>query len=324
MSADAAGRLTRLISLVPWLVEHPGASRAETAARFGITEEQLEEDLNLLFLSGRPGHMPDDLIDVIRDGDRIYVENAQELSVPARLSADEASALLVALRALRGSALAAEHLDALDSAEEKLRVAAGEGAATALDLELPPEDPAVQRALARAVERGEALRISYHVAARDEMTERIVSPQRLLVADGTWYVDAWCHTSGGDRRFRLDAIHALEPVRAPAAPAAPDRADRSARRRTDLLPGASRTSRRVRLRLAPERAYLAERIPARTREHADDGSLTLELTIVEPEWLHRFLLQHGDAVLEVSPPEAAAEALRRIRSRRAGEESSDG
>lgn len=320
MSADAAGRLTRLISLVPWLVEHPGASRAETATRFGITEEQLEEDLNLLFLSGRPGHMPDDLIDVIRDGDRIYVENAQELSVPVRLSADEASALLVALRALRGSALAAEHLDALDSAEEKLRVAAGEGAATALDLELPPEDPAVQRALARAVERGEALRISYHVAARDEMTERIVSPQRLLVADGTWYVDAWCHTAGGDRRFRLDAIHALEPARAPAAPSAPDR---PVRRRTDLLPGAGRNSRRVRLTLAPEQAHLAERIPARTREHADDGSLTLELTIVEPEWLHRFLLQHGDAVLEVSPPEAAAEALRRIRSRRPGEETGD-
>ena len=42
--AAAAGRprLRRVLALVPWIAEHPGASLEEIAARFGVTEAELE------------------------------------------------------------------------------------------------------------------------------------------------------------------------------------------------------------------------------------------------------------------------------------------
>ena len=38
------------------------------------------------------------------------------------------------------------------------------------------------------------------------MSEREVSPQRLVNYRATWYLDAWCHASDGLRRFALDAV----------------------------------------------------------------------------------------------------------------------
>ncbi|MEY4562662.1 MAG: hypothetical protein RLZZ618_1939 [Pseudomonadota bacterium] len=37
-------------------------------------------------------------------------------------------------------------------------------------------------------------------------SEREVSPQRLVNYRNTWYLDAWCHSSDGLRRFALDAV----------------------------------------------------------------------------------------------------------------------
>jgi predicted DNA-binding transcriptional regulator YafY len=38
------------------------------------------------------------------------------------------------------------------------------------------------------------------------ISEREVSPQRLVHYRSTWYLDAWCHASEGLRRFALDAM----------------------------------------------------------------------------------------------------------------------
>ena len=38
------------------------------------------------------------------------------------------------------------------------------------------------------------------------LSEREVSPQRLVNCRNTWYLDAWCHVSDGLRRFALDAV----------------------------------------------------------------------------------------------------------------------
>src|SRR5699024_3633030 len=56
----------------------------------------LIDDLQLLFVTGRPGHMPDDLIDASWEGGQIFISNAEEVSVPVRLSAEEAGILVLA------------------------------------------------------------------------------------------------------------------------------------------------------------------------------------------------------------------------------------
>lgn len=50
------------------------------------------------------------------------------------------------------------------------------------------------------------LHITYFTRSRNEHGERTLSPQRLVHHRNTWYLDAWCHTSKGLKRFALDAI----------------------------------------------------------------------------------------------------------------------
>jgi predicted DNA-binding transcriptional regulator YafY len=52
------------------------------------------------------------------------------------------------------------------------------------------------------------MHLRYLTRGRGEVSERDVSPQRLVHYRNTWYVDAWCHRTEGLRRFALDAIEA--------------------------------------------------------------------------------------------------------------------
>jgi predicted DNA-binding transcriptional regulator YafY len=50
------------------------------------------------------------------------------------------------------------------------------------------------------------LHLDYFVRARDELTHRDVSPQRLVHYRENWYLDAWCHRADALRSFALDAV----------------------------------------------------------------------------------------------------------------------
>ncbi len=93
-------QLPRLLALVPYLLARPGVRVADVAATFGVTEERLRKDLDLLWVCGLPGHGPGDLIDVEFEGDTITLLEPAGVTRPLRLTVDEALALVVALRAL--------------------------------------------------------------------------------------------------------------------------------------------------------------------------------------------------------------------------------
>ena len=50
------------------------------------------------------------------------------------------------------------------------------------------------------------LQISYYSRARDDVSEREVSPQLLIHYRGNWYLGAWCHSQEAMRSFSMDAI----------------------------------------------------------------------------------------------------------------------
>ena len=63
MNESATARLSRLLTMVPWLLTHQGVEIDVAAAEFGVSEAQIEADLALLFLCCTPGGYHDDLID---------------------------------------------------------------------------------------------------------------------------------------------------------------------------------------------------------------------------------------------------------------------
>ena len=98
--AASADRLGRLLNLVPYLLARPGIRIVEAADDLGVTERQLREDLELLWVCGLPGYGPGDLIDMALDGDRVTITYDAGIDRPLRLTPDEALALIVALRML--------------------------------------------------------------------------------------------------------------------------------------------------------------------------------------------------------------------------------
>src|SRR6201992_1791535 len=96
----SAERLRRLLALVPYVATRRVVGLAEAAATFGVTERELIDDLNLAWCMELKGPQPYCPIDLSYEGGEIVVSQAEAIDRPLRLAADEASALLVALRML--------------------------------------------------------------------------------------------------------------------------------------------------------------------------------------------------------------------------------
>jgi proteasome accessory factor C len=293
--SSARERLTRLLSLVPYLDAHPGADLEETAAYFGIDSDTLIDDLQLLFVTGRPGHMPDDLIDASWEGGQIYISNAEEVSVPVQLSAEEAGVLVLALDMI--SSLPGLDSEAVATAADKLRTAAGENLRTAVDVSPIDADEELLAALRQAIADEGALTIDYYVASRDELTTRTIAPTNL-VPGADWYVDAWCYSAGAPRRFALGSIRSWEKAEHPPLSVGESKAE----------------THEITLGLSARGAWLADELDVTNREYCDnaDTSVRIRIVVHSVDWLSRFLLCHADVVTDIDDTEAVIEALRRL------------
>ncbi|MDQ1686470.1 MAG: proteasome accessory factor, partial [Frankiaceae bacterium] len=215
--SGATDHLPRLLALVPWIVSHPDTPVGDVARQFGVTEEQIRKDLDLLFVCGLPGYGPGDLMEVVYEGDRVSMSNADTISRPLRLAPDEALALIAALRALLGTPGLVE-TGAVDRALAKLEDAAGghvAGAELAVATD-PVVAPSIVETVRSAAVAGRRLRMRYWVPARDEATERDVDPVRVFTGDGAVYLVGWDRSVDDVRTFRLDRALAVEVLDVPA------------------------------------------------------------------------------------------------------------
>lgn len=207
-------RLGRLLNLVPYLLTRPGIAVATAAADLAVTERQLREDLELLWLCGLPGYGPGDLIDMALDGDRITITYDAGIDRPLRLTPEEALSLVVALRLLAQTPGMSQR-DAITRALAKIEEAAGAEADAPVTVGLRGDNDRLED-LRSAVERRRALQITYYTASRDETTQRVVDPMRVLVVGGRPYLEAWCRTAGGsDCSGPTGSTRASKPERPP-------------------------------------------------------------------------------------------------------------
>ncbi|MBA2896324.1 helix-turn-helix transcriptional regulator [Nonomuraea soli] len=304
--SGAADRLPRLLALVPYLMSHPGAQVGEVAQVFGLSEKQLIDDLQLVWMCGLPGHTPGDLIDVSWDGGEIVIDNADTIARPLRLGIDEASALLVALRMIGAMPEVAQG-DALPRVVAKLEQAAGAGAAAVsnqveIDVDATPDAlPLVREALVR----GRRVSLRYYVPGRDEVTPREVDPTRLVMADGRTYLEGWCYRAEGMRLFRLDRVMSVEVLDVPSSP--PAEAEP-----IDVTQGVFRpspTDRLVELEVTAAGRWVAEYYPYEEATELGEGRLRITLRARDDDWVLKLMLRLGDTGRVVSP-ESLAEKVR--------------
>jgi proteasome accessory factor C len=303
----AEHEVQRILALVPWVVAHPGTTKAELAQRFGISEAQLDDDLDLVLMIGVPPYSPGDYLDVDDADGRVTIRLADYFRRPLRLTPNEGLALLAAGRALLavpGSDPAGPLATALDKLEAALDLPG-----LVVDVGEPPFLSEVRAAVAHH----ERLDIDYWSAGRDEMARREIDPSVVFFATGAWYVSAFCHRVGGERMFRVDRIRA---VRATGQHFDPPE---------DAEPGVVFNPRPddpvVTLRLEPAAAWVPQSYPTQSVRERRDGRLDVDLVVSEEAWLDRLLLRLGSEAKVVAPKHrraTAAAAAARVLARYRG------
>ncbi|HVX45937.1 MAG TPA: YafY family protein [Mycobacteriales bacterium] len=303
MSGSVADRLPRLLALVPYLLARPGIAVAEAAQDFGVSEEQLRKDLELLWVCGLPGHGPGDLIDLSFDEDTIVVTYDAGISRPLRLTADEALALMVALRTLADVPGLAGR-DAVERALEKVEAASGGTPASGVAVRVE----AAERSLLivqRALDEHKALHLSYYSATRDASTERDVDPMRLLLVEGRSYLEAWCRRAEDVRLFRLDRVDDARILDEPAAP--PSDAQPRDLVSGVFAPSAEHTA--VTLRLSGPDRWVADYFACDEILELPGGDLQVTVRVADTTWVRQLALGSG-VENTILAPEWLAAAVR--------------
>jgi proteasome accessory factor C len=302
----AGAEVQRILAMVPWIVAHPGSSKAEIGQRFGITAEQVDDDLGLVLMIGVPPYSPGDYLDVVEDDDgAVTIRLADHFRRPLQLTPAEGLALLAAGRALL-AVPGSDPQGPLATALAKL-----ERALDLPDLVVEVGAPKYLDEVREAAARHERLEIDYWSAGRDELTTRQVDPAVVFFALGAWYAGAYCHRAEAERMFRVDRIRDLRPTGEHFD------TDATAFEYVDVYnPAASDP--RVTLRLAPAASWVAEAYPTQSVTERADGRLDVVLTVSEPAWLERLLLRLGPDAEVVEPAElrsAGVAAAERVLAR---------
>ncbi len=288
---SAAHTVARMLTLIPWLLERPGATVAEAAAAFGVDRRTILADLDTLGYCGLPGLGGGDLFEVSVVDDRILVEIAHQLDQPLRLNPREALRLV-----LIGEAVAAalgEELPALRSALDRIRAAAGIPTGVAVQME--DDLGGWLSRLRDAITAGRQVLLSYRGRGDQAPTQRVVHPWELQVTEGAWYVLGFDQRSGETRTFRLDRIAAVEVL------------DRDATLRPAGFelpapmyePGPADLE--VVLHLAPEVRWVAEQLRSDRMDELEDGGRRVVFHTDAPRWVIGLVLGAGPGASILRP-----------------------
>lgn len=303
---SATERLPRLLALVPYLLSRPGIPVADAAADFEVSEQQLRRDLELLWMCGLPGYGPGDLIDLSFDSESISVTYDAGMRRPLRMTATEATALLVALRALAETPGITD-TDAVQRALAKVEDAVGQarpaGVVVGLDSSEKALDPGIRDAVREAVTSRRALRMRYYTASRDEVSQRSVDPMRLVLIDGRSYLEAWCRAAEGVRLFRLDRIDEVEILDDAAMP--PPEAEPTDFSAGLFQPQPDQSS--AVLELDPEARWVAEYYPVDEFVELSGGYARVRMRYTDRSWMVRLVLGLGGRARVDSPADLAWE-----------------
>ena len=204
-SSRTVTRLSRILALIPYVLDRQVVEVSEVIERFGYTRDQLTRDLDTIFVCGLPGYGPGDLMEAYIDEDEVIIDAADYFSKPPRLTPIEALGLLAAGMTVVGSG---EGSPALESAVQKMSAVIMPEAATTFAIDVLDQSQNVG-VLREAAAGGKVVRIVYRSVGREEITEREIEPWIVFVMLGRWYVHGYCRLVEDHRTFRVDRIRDL-------------------------------------------------------------------------------------------------------------------
>ncbi len=169
--------------------------------------------------------------------------------------------------------------------------------------------------LGSALVRRRRVWLRYFKRSDQSLSEREVSPQRLVNYRNTWYLDAWCHTSKALRRFALDAVREARLLDTKAQLVALRELEAQLDAGYGIYGGAGARLRWATLHFSADAALWVaheEWHPQQKSRWLPDGRYELQVPYGEPTELVMDILRHGDSVTVVGDKALVAEISRRL------------
>ena len=202
MNESAVDRVTRVLDLVPFILENPGIEVSVLAAKFSVSEKQVLADLELIFMCGLPGYTPYELIDLAFEDGVVTVIDPQVLDKPRVFTEIEAVVLNLGLSIIKNAINDPGQIKSIDDLQKKI----GTKFTSISEISFTTSKPAFYDQVSEAITRNAAVNLTYNSISRDEVSYRTLIPKRIYLAQGNFYFIAIDTKSNQERHYRMDLI----------------------------------------------------------------------------------------------------------------------
>jgi predicted DNA-binding transcriptional regulator YafY len=317
-------REERLAKLRSWLVQSQVVTAARAMRDLGVSRATIKRDFD--YLRDR-FNLPVDWSPQ-RQGwvlQSTPTNNGQQYELPGLwLSAEEIHALLTMqhlLANLDAGGFLAPHIAPL---MKRMTQILGSGMPVAHDIarRIRVQTVGARRlhlqhfqAIGSAVLQRRRLLLRYSARGSGQISEREVSPQRLIHYRDNWYLDAWCHGREALRSFSADAVGWVQVLQTPAIEVPDSELDEVLGAGYGIFAG--KQVQWATLRFSAERARWVSAETWHPHQHGRrdaEGRWLLSLPYADPRELVMDILRHIPDVEVIAPEELEQEVEKRLRA----------
>ena len=297
MVDNAAIRALRTMDLIPYILENPGVSISSLATRFSVTQKQIENDLQLIFMCGLPGYTPYELIDIVFEDGIVSVIDPQVLDKPRRFNKNELIVIALGLQIL--IEINKSHPTQLEKLQSLSRKISKLGSSNSIMFNAVGTQSAYLDLIAKAISERQKLSIKYNSLVKDKKTNRIVDPQRTYFLNGNLYLSAFDLEVRSDRVFKVDLIEDCEIVDFEEY-VSPQKPEKTFEVILDVR--------------KHHRSFIERNSSVISASKELDDGFEVHIQISNLEWLKRSILSNAPGISISSPSQLAKEVLESAKS----------
>ena len=178
------------------------------AAKFSVTQKQIEKDLQLIFLCGLPGYTPYELIDLTFEDGIVSITEPQVLTKPRNFSSNEMVVIKLGLEILREiNVNEPVKLDKISTLLQKVHKETDQDSVLlAKEISSSPYCSVINTAISQRKQ----LSIEYQSVSKDQLSTRLIVPFKISMLNGNLYLSAYDMDRHSDRIFKLNLISKCE------------------------------------------------------------------------------------------------------------------
>ncbi|MDH5656958.1 MAG: WYL domain-containing protein [Spirochaetia bacterium] len=292
--------LKRLIQLIPVLNANPGISLSELIKITDYSSERdLRRDLEKMIMYGVPPFSPADFIDLIIDGDKIFLEFTPCLDRPLDLTSSEWAAIQDAIAAdLKLSSDGGESEKTLKKIQKKISV-------IPVAFESSPSFHNRRKMIDEAIQDDSQIEFLYRSISSRTPEIRRVDPWAILSHRGISYLIGHCYLRNAARIFHLERVEGIEIVNLPRETPIPEDLD-SILSKSPIFNGPSGFNVTVaflpEIRSAVEYNFFPVKIGSyEGANEAFGGWLQADCPVNESLWFRSMIRSFGNSIVILSP-----------------------